>query len=319
MARKKQKPLSWKQALDLFETHLRARRVSERTVYCYLIELRNLESHLSASGPSRPADVRLASLRDYQCGLLTGTSSRTGRALSAASVARVATTVSRFFTFLFEEGHLAENPTHRLERPKVPRYPPGEILSIEEVERLLAREENPTPLGVRDRTVVEVLYATGLRLAELGALDLSDLDHGERELVVRHGKGDKSRVVPLTRSAYRRVMDYVELARQHLATQHPDSALALFLNRFGQRFGPVGIANALKKLGREAGLPKTIKPHMLRRTFASHLLKAGTSVRHIQTLLGHSDLNTTAAYLELDSKELRQEILLRHPRERFEL
>jgi site-specific recombinase XerD len=114
------------------------------------------------------------------------------------------------------------------------------------------------------------------------------------------------------------VIDYVSLVRPALCSRHPDSAVALFLSQRGRRLGVRALADALKKLGRQAGLRKTVKPHMLRRTFASTLLKAGVSVRHIQLLLGHADLNTTALYLRLDTRELRRELLLKHPRETFD-
>ena len=318
MPRKKH-PQNWAQAREHFETHLLARRVSERTVYSYGIELRNLEDHLTRQGATRPGDVTLAQLRDYQCGLLTGTTSRTQRPLSAASVARIATTVRRFFAFLHDEGRLTEDPSARLERPKIPRHPPGEVLTLQEIMQLLTPEPAPTPQGVRDRTLVELLFATGLRLAEARALDLSDLDHRERQVVVRRGKGQKGRVVPLTRSAYQRVSDYVELARPDLVTEHRDSASALFLSRLGRRLSADALASSLDRLAEQVGLQKRVRPHMLRRTFATELLKANVSVRHIQLLLGHADLNTTATYLHLDTRELRRELLLKHPRERFEV
>lgn len=311
----RRKPLTWTRALKAFESLLRARRSSPRTLQCYLLEVEYLRQHLECLGPDQ---VRLGDLRDYLCGLLTGTASRSRRPLSASSAAKTATVLSVFFGFLRDEGLLGENPAQRLERPKVPRYPPGEVLTVKEIKKLLTTPSVTTPLEVRDRVLVETFYATGLRLSEARALDLADLDHQGREVVVRSGKGEKGRVVPITRSAYLRVIDYVSLVRPALCSRHPDSAVALFLSQRGRRLGVRALADALKKLGRQAGLRKTVKPHMLRRTFASTLLKAGVSVRHIQLLLGHADLNTTALYLRLDTRELRRELLLKHPRETFD-
>lgn len=306
-------PSSWDTALARYETHLRARRASPRTLDSYLRELRLLADRLGG----RPATVSLQDLREHLCGLLSGSRSITAKPLGAATVARAATTYKRFFAFLAAEGLLPDDPARRLERPRVPRYPPGEVLSVPEVKRLFAACGDDTQ-GLRDRAICEVLYATGLRLSEVVALDLGDLDRAERELLVRAGKGEKARLLPLTRSAFHRLEHYVAAARGELATSHADSAQAMFLSRLGRRLCKRALADVLLQRGRRAGIKKTVKPHMLRRTFATHLLKGGASVRHIQELLGHADLNTTALYLKLDTRELRRELHLRHPREGFE-
>ena len=132
-----------------------------------------------------------------------------------------------------------------------------------------------------------------------------------------HGKGDKGRIVPVTRSAYTVVKDYLDLARPQLASARTDSACALFLSRFGTRLDAKTMKRLLDGLRLRAGLEKPVTPHTLRRSTATHLLQAGASLRHIQILLGHSSLDTTAAYLRLDAHDLRREVLLKHPRERF--
>ena len=306
--------LTWEAALARYESHLRARRASPRTVAGYLRELELLSERLALP----PARVTLQGLREHLCGLMTGTRSISGRPLAAGTVARTATAYKCFFAFLLAEGLSQEDPARRLERPKVPRYPPGDVLSLREIKRLLASCPE-TPHGLRDRAILELLYATGIRLSEIVALDIADLDHGERELLIRAGKGEKARILPLTRSAYHQVCHYLKQGRERLASTHPDSAQALLLSRLGRRLCKRALANVLASRGQKAGVKKGVKPHMLRRTFATHLLKGGASVRHIQELLGHTDLNTTALYLKLDRRELRQELHLRHPREGFEV
>lgn len=309
--------LTWEDASACYALHLRAARRAESTVEAYLCEVRRLSEHLrrAEQGATSPGEVTLAHLREYVCGLLTGAATRNARASGAGTVNRIASTIAGFFRFLFHDGLLAHDPSARLERPRVPPRLVGDVLSVSDVKRLLAAPDAATSSGLRDRALCELLYATGLRRHEALDLDLSDLDHREREVVVRHGKGDKPRRVPVTRAAWGELVAYVERARPALATSHQDSARALFLTARGRRLGFTAVAVLLRRLARAAGVKKRLTPHTLRRTFATHLLKAGTSLRAIQLLLGHERLSTTAVYLRLDTSELRREVLLRHPRE----
>lgn len=324
--RRPKKTLAWKPARELFETHLRAKRSSPLTVKAYLRAVQLLEERWR-----RPAAVTLAGLRELLVGLLTGKESRSGKPLSSCSVGKSVAGWRSFFRLLAEEGHVELDPTSRLESPKNPKRPPGQALTVKEVQRLLNAADVPgKATALRDRAVTEVLYATGVRRAELCALDLTDLDHDERELTVREGKGGKGRIVPLTRSAYHQLQRYLEGGRPGLADPpvdkrgrrqtegRPKDQHALFLTRFGSRIDPQTVRRILIALRKRAGIRKEVTPHTMRRTFATHLLKQGASVRHIQVLLGHSCLSTTAQYLRLDAKDLRREILLRHPRERFQ-
>lgn len=151
------------------------------------------------------------------------------------------------------------------------------------------------------------------------ALDLGDVDHGERELTVREGKGGKGRVLPITRSAYAALVDYLERGRGAFHTSDRRPTTALLLARPGRPMGAAALKKTLLRLHRVARIEKRVTPHTLRRSFATHLLQAGASLRHIQVLLGHASLQTTASYLCLDRVELRKEVLLRHPRERLDV
>jgi integrase/recombinase XerD len=251
-------------------------------------------------------------------GLLTGTASRSGRPNGASTVHRVTTALRSFFRFLAAEERIERDPTARLEHPRLPRPLPGDVLTTEEVTAVLDVPDLTDPGGLRDRALVELLYATGLRRNEALDLDLGDLDHDERWVRVLHGKGDKGRILPVTRSAWHHLLGYVERGRPSLATRHPDSSCALFLSSLGRRLSEPSILRALRALGRQAGLARGLTPHTLRRSFATHLLQAGVSLRHIQALLGHASLTTTARYLGFDAHELRKELLLHHPRERID-
>ncbi len=310
--------LTWDEALDLYEVHLRAARKSPLTVKSYRSVLASLQRHLEPEGVEHPAGVTLQHLRTYTCGLMTGQTSDSGRPLKVSVVARIAGTAAGLFAFLHAEGRLPTNPALRLERPRVPEQLPGDVLSAAEVERLLEVPDRRTPRGLRDRAVVEVLYAAGLRNQELLSLDLADLDHGERLLVVRHGKGDKGRLLPVTRSAWNELVRYLQRGRPALVSSHPDSLRAVFLGQHGRRLGKTGLRYLLSQLRGAAGIQTGLTPHTLRRSFATALLKAGVDLRTIQVLLGHSNLNTTARYLRLDTADLRRDVLLHHPRERMQ-
>lgn len=320
--RKMPKPnrFDWEDALDLYVTHLQAKRASARTLKSYPLEVHYLRDHL-AKGASlpEPGAVTLQHLRDYQCGLLTGEATRRGKPILAATVARTSTILRGFFKFLSEEGKILADPAVRLESPKAPRNMPGEVLTVKETRKLLKAPQTTTPLGLRDRALVEVMYATGLRKHEVRALDLGDVNHDEREVIVRHGKGDKGRIVPIAPSAYAALCDYLDRARPVIATKHPDSLSAVFLANRGRRMSETAIRDVLNRLAAWAGITKRVKPHMMRRTFATHLMEGGANLRLIQTLMGHESLDTTAIYLRLNSKELRREVIRHHPRERFDV
>jgi site-specific recombinase XerD len=308
-------PLSWDDALDRFETSLRARRCSERTISYYLGDLNAVREFVH---DTPLVEVVTADLRRFQAALLSGELARRGRPVSAATVAKMSSVLKSFFGFLDRENLLTVNPAGRLERPKSNSEPAGVALSSKEAQRLLASPDRVTPIGLRDRAILEVLYSTGVRRAELSALNLGDVDHDGREVRVLQGKGDKSRVCPLTRLGYRALLEYLERARPVLVKKHADGCAALFLSAKGRRLRGDGLNEVVIRHARGAGLKKEVRTHDLRRTFATALMESGASLRVIQLLLGHERLDTTARYLRVEAQDLRRELLLRHPRERFE-
>jgi integrase/recombinase XerD len=308
--------ITWPEAFSLYRTHLQAKRTADSTIEGHLIELNRFRRHLGSDHPPLPGEITLQDLREYQVGLMTGSIS--DKPLSAGTVARISTVLRTFFAYLEDDGKIENDPARKLERPHVPPRLPGDVLTIKEVRRLLEAADCSTPVGLRNRALVELLYATGLRRSEILSLNLTSINHEEREVVVV-GKGSKGRRIPITRTAYKHLMAYIERGRPSLVKKHADGASAVFLTIRGKRQERVGFASVLRLLGQRAGIKKKLTPHTLRRTFATHLLQGGASLRHIQVLLGHSDLNTTAIYLRLNPQDVRRELLLKHPRERIDV
>ncbi len=306
--------LAWAEALDLYELHLRARRVGTLTIETYLRDLRRLRGWVGKD----LGEVTLDDLRRLQCDLLSG-NELAGKSLVPATVQRITAAWRSFFTFLADEGKLEVSPTARLESPRVPPRVPLPHLTDKEVERLLRCGDCTTAVSLRDQALVELLYATGIRREEAVGLDLASLNRVERQITVI-GKGEKPRVLPVIRSAWLGLEDYLVAGRPELAGSHPDSHQALFLStRGGRRMTLKNVGRVVTAYGKRAKIKKRVTPHMLRRTFATALLRNGANLRQIQLLLGHERLDTTAAYLGLDTAELRRAVLLSHPRERIDL
>jgi integrase/recombinase XerD len=314
----KRAALTWEDAVDRYELHLRAQRVAALTLESHVNAVNHLRAHFAAQPacPS-PAEVTLAELRLYQAGLYTGETSASGKPLSTSSVSHASSCLRRFFAYLDDERLIPEDPARRLERPRTPIRHVGDVLTVPEVTRLLAAADPGSLRGLRDRTIVELLYSTGLRRGELLNLDLQDVDHEQREVRVRCGKGGKARILPLTRAAWAFLERYLAEARPLLVRDHPDSSAALFLSVRGRRHDEMALVHLLRRLAKAARISKRVTGHTMRRSFATHLLQSGASLRHIQLLLGHSDLTTTSLYLRLDTQDIRREVLLKHPRERM--
>jgi integrase/recombinase XerD len=233
--------------------------------------------------------------------------------LESRTVARHLVTLRNFFRFAQIQESIASDPSINLESPKIRRSLPG-YLRLEEVERLLNQPDAKTALGIRDRAMLEVLYSTGLRVSELVSLRVSDLD-GKTGCVRCIGKGDKERIVPVGRKALSMVDKYLhegrpELLRRAKAVNGP----ALFVNRRGVSLSRVGVWKILSAYGRRAGLRVALTPHMLRHSFATHLLERGADLRSVQLMLGHADISTTQIYTHVVEERLKQVYKAHHPR-----
>ena len=233
--------------------------------------------------------------------------------LSPRSVARSVAALRGFYRFLVVEGHVAHSPADDLRAPRAwPALPT--CLSIEQVDTLVASPDVSTPIGLRDRAMIEVLYATGLRVSELVAIRAADL-HLEAEYLTCVGKGSKERLVPIGAEATAWVRRYQRDGRPALAKGRGSrSTPRLFVNARGGPLSRVGLWKILKAHGRRAGLPASLSPHVLRHSFATHLLERGADLRAIQLMLGHADLSTTQIYTHVLEARLRAVYDRFHPR-----
>jgi integrase/recombinase XerD len=232
--------------------------------------------------------------------------------LESRSVARNLVTLRNFFRYAQVEELVTADPSINLESPKVRKRLPG-YLKLPDVERLMTQPDQKTPLGLRDRAMLEVLYSTGLRVSELTGLCVADVDMkvGSVRCI---GKGDKERIVPVGRKALGMVEKYLRNARPQLVVKKTGPTTALFLNRRGKGLTRVGVWKILSDYGREAGLRAPLTPHVLRHSFATHLLERGADLRSVQLMLGHSDISTTQIYTHLVEERLKQIYKAHHPR-----
>lgn len=244
-------------------------------------------------------------------------SSPASKPLAPSSVARMLVSLRSFYRFLRHEELLSVDPTAKVGVPKRPRSLPKAI-SIEDIERLI---ETPAPddlLGRRDRAMLETLYGAGLRISELVGLDVDDVDLDKGSILVRAGKGEKSRVVPLGRAARSAVGAYLTLTRSTLIARSAGAkaAGALFVNSRGGRLSRQGCWKILRAHALAAGLEGKVSPHTLRHSFATHMLDGGADIRVVQELLGHASLATTQVYTLVSDRRLREVYLSAHPRAR---
>ena len=225
--------------------------------------------------------------------------------------ARKVASSKSLFGFLLDEGVVTRDPTENISSPRIGRSLP-DTLSAEEVDDLLASAERQDSLdGLRDHAMFELLYASGLRVTELVSLNVGDIDL-EQGNVRCLGKGGKERIIPVHADAVSAVRRYIDEARPALIKK--ESERSLFLNRRGQRLSRQGFWLILKSHAKRAGIGKKITPHMLRHSFATHLLQGGAPLRHVQELLGHSSITTTQVYTHLTSEHVRTEYDKSHPR-----
>jgi integrase/recombinase XerD len=231
--------------------------------------------------------------------------------LESRTVARHLVTLRNFFRFAQIQELITADPSLNLESPKIRRTLPG-YLKLEEVDRLLTQPDAKTALGLRDLAMLEVLYSTGLRVSELIGLRVADLD-AKVGCIRCIGKGDKERIVPAGRKALAMVEKYLRDARPKLVGKGVTSQ-ALFVNRRGHSLSRVGVWKILSAYGRRAGLRIALTPHMLRHSFATHLLERGADLRSVQLMLGHADISTTQIYTHVVEERLKQIYKAHHPR-----
>lgn len=289
--------------VESYAGHLKLERgMSDNTVAGYLNDVRKLLDFLEGEG------IRLSEVTPEQ--LQTFAAAIHDLGVGERTQSRIISGVKSFFKYLHLDGYLDINPALLLENPKLGTYLP-EVLSVNEIDAMIAAIDMGSAEGQRNRAIMETLYGCGLRVSELTGLEVSKVFLDEEYLIVR-GKGSKERLVPMSSAAVTEIRAYM-IQRAEMDIK-PGSENILFLNRRGRYLTRTMILLIVKRLGELAGIRKTISPHTLRHSFATHLLEGGANLRAIQQMLGHEDISTTEVYLHIDRTRLRDQILAYHPR-----
>ncbi|MBR3285248.1 MAG: tyrosine recombinase XerD [Bacteroidales bacterium] len=273
------------------------RKMSPNTVASYCSDVSDF-LEVSAVDPAKAASSDII-------GYL---SSRSGE-LSKRSQARTLSALRSFFDWTVLEGLRSDNPCDNVDSPKLGRYLPA-VLSIEEVDRIIASTDSTTPKGIRDRAILETLYGSGLRVSEAVSLHISDIYLKERFLRII-GKGDKQRIVPIGGSEADAIEAYLQVREVPAGPEYDD---ILFLNRFGKNLSRVSMFKMIKEQAVAAGIFKDISPHTFRHSFATHLIENGADLRAVQEMLGHESILTTEIYTHIDSSTWQAAVLEHHPR-----
>lgn len=277
--------------------------LSKNTIEAYGHGLSRFLNHMKEKGVHEIQEIGKFHVRGFLLSLRK-------RNLSTRTIVRNLVVVRTFFRFLVQEGIMGANPIENLESPKVEKKLP-EILTLREIEQLLERPDLQTSLGKRDRAMLEMLYATGMRVSELTQL-LTHQVSLEGGYVLLYGKGSKERIVPLGSEAMKWAALYLKESRGILAKGKESPFL--FINRSGKAMSRQRFWKSLKNYARRAGLRKRITPHLLRHSFASHLLERGADLRSVQMMLGHVDISTTQIYTHVTGERLKKIHQQYHPR-----
>jgi len=277
--------------------------LSKNTIEAYSHGLSRFLNHLREKGVQEIQEVGKFHIRGFLLALRK-------KNLSTKTIVRNLVGIRTFFRFLVQEGILETNPVEDLESPKVAKTLP-EILTLKEIEQILEQPNLQTPLGMRDRAILEMLYATGMRVSELTHLPTHQVNL-EGGYVLLYGKGSKERVVPLGSEAIKWVTLYLKESCGILAKGKESPFL--FINRSGKGMSRQGLWKNLNNYARRAGLRKRITPHLLRHSFASHLLERGADLRSIQMMLGHVDISSTQIYTHVTGERLKKIHQRYHPR-----
>jgi integrase/recombinase XerD len=276
--------------------------LASNSIQSYRRDLVAFQLHAQREGKTS-ATVTRADLRRFFAALYR-------RGLSPRSAARHLVSLRNFFRFLAQEGSVANDPTQDLEAPQIGQSLP-KYLAANEVESLLRQPDPSTPAGLRDRAMLELLYATGMRVSELVGVRVQDLE-ANLGIIRCQGKGNKERLIPVGKSALRAVEKYVREGRSRFLKI--PSMPFLFLNHRGKPLSRVGFWKILARYGRAAGIRTPLTPHLVRHSFATHLLERGADLRSIQLMLGHSDISTTQVYTHVVKERLKQVYQTYHPR-----
>ncbi len=297
--------MNWNNALRDFEHYLKIERgLSIHTINSYRMDVQKLISFLETQKKTiSPITIDFETVQVFLYEL--------AKTVNARTQSRVISGLRSFFDYLIFENYRTDNPLEQIEAPKIGRKLP-DTLSVKEIDTIVAAIDLSTPLGERNRAIIETLYSCGLRVSELTNLKLSDLFFDEGFIKVT-GKGNKQRFVPIGNHTQKFINLYKNHARRSLTIdpQHMDT---LFLNQRGKQLTRAMIFTIVKTFTKKAGIQKSISPHTFRHSFATHLLENGADLRAIQVMLGHESITTTEIYMHVDKSHLKDVITSFHPR-----
>lgn len=291
------------EVFDRYINYLEAEKnVSPYTVRNYTADLLDFFQFLKTRGVGSLQEVDRRAVRDYLSHLIE-------QGLVKASIARRLSAIRSFYRYLLREGTVAASPVANTSSPKLDRRLPS-FLTTEEIEQLLEAPDSSTPRGQRDRALLELLYASGLRVSELVSLNLEQVDLDSGEIRIR-GKGAKERVVLMGKPAAKALSAY--LVQDTAKVSGEGKSRPLFVNRYGKRLTERMVQKILEDYAARAGIAKRVHPHMLRHTFATHLLDGGADLRVVQELLGHASLSSTQIYTHVTKSQAKKVYLAAHP------
>ena len=280
------------------------RNLSENTIESYKNDILSLLSFLDEKSVSDLSEVKPAQLNDFFRIL-----NKLG--LTSRTAARYYSSIKGFFNYLYLNKYILKNPVEKLSAPKISRNLPV-VLTINDIEKILSMPDIGDKLGLRDKALLELLYACGIRVSELINLKIFDLFFDE-EIIRVFGKGSKERIVPVGSSAVKWVNEYLKKSRP-LLEKKMKSENILFLNVRGTKLSRMGIWKIISKYSKAAGIKKEVHPHTFRHSFATHLLEGGADLRAVQEMLGHADISTTQIYTHIDREFIKQVHKDYHPR-----
>lgn len=296
--------ISWKTSIRNFENYLRLEKsLSENSIEAYRNDIRKLEEFFTRPGHEiDPSAVKYNDLRDF----INWYGSENS---NARTQARVLSGIRAFYRYLLTDGEIDDNPSSLIESPKSGLKLP-EVLSVQEIDRIVEAIDLSRPDGHRNKAIIETLYGCGLRVSELVGLRLTDI-HASEGYVNVTGKGNKQRLVPISHKALKEI-DLYRIDRNRLHVIYNENIV--FLNRRGRKLTRAMIFTIVRDLAGKAGIMKKISPHTFRHSFATHMIEAGADLRAVQEMLGHESIITTEIYTHIDRSYLRDTLIMFHPR-----
>lgn len=295
---------TWAETVTGFVRYLRIERsLSPNSVAAYLSDVKRLQEYLTAErGVNSPAEITYQQLRDFVAHIA-------GRNDAVRTQARIISGIRSFCRYMAEEGIIADDPSRMLEQPGSIMLLP-EVLTIEEINRMVDSFDLSLPEGHRNRAMIETMYGCGLRVSELVDMRLTDIHRSDGYVAIT-GKGNKQRLVPIGSVTLKEIDNYIDLrSRLPVITDRN----ILFLNRRGRRLTRVMVFNIVREAAAAAGITRKVSPHTLRHSFATHLVEGGADLRAVQQMLGHESITTTEIYTHLDRSYLRDTVMMYHPR-----